>query len=181
MRKPRKKCLELHRTLTGGMPGLEPFLGGTLANAAAVCLDKNRHTTGVELEVSGQYRRRIEVCWDGPTEQVRRSYADLQEATEFGAAGVAIAALNNFAGWVVMQRSRKGTGFDYWIAKKNERGGPLFQGYSPLEVSGILTGDDTELLRRVQIKKVQISAAKPRQGKVAVVEFSAPKSRIVRS
>jgi len=163
------------------MPGLEPFLGGTLANAAAVCLDKNRHTSGVELEVSGQYRRRIEVCWDGPSDQVRRSYADLQEATEFGAAGVAIAALNNFAGWVVMQRSRKGKGFDYWISKKNEPGGPLFQGCAPLEVSGILTGDDTDLQRRVQIKKNQISAAKTRQGKVAVVEFSAPKSRIVRS
>ena len=107
MRKPRKKSLELHRTLTGGMPGLEPFLGGALANAAAVCLDKNSHVSGVELEVSGQYRRRVEVCWDGPTDQVRNSYADLHEATEFGAAGVAIAALNNFGGWIVMQRSRK--------------------------------------------------------------------------
>jgi hypothetical protein len=181
MSKPRKKYLELHRTLTGGMPGLEPFLGGTLANAAAVCLDKNRHSSGVELEVSGQYRRRVEVCWDGPTDQVRNSYADLQEATEFGAAGVAIATLNNFGGWIVMQRSRKGTGFDYWISKKDDHCGPLFQGCAPLEVSGILNGDDTELQRRVRIKKGQISITKTRRGTVAVVEFSAPKTRIVRS
>jgi hypothetical protein len=181
MSKRQKKCLELHQTLTAGMPGLEPFLGGTLANAAAVCLDKNRHASGVELEVSGQYRRRIGVCWDAPTDQVRGSYADLQEATEFGAAGVAIAALNRFGGWVVMQRSRKGTGFDYWISKKDEPCGPLFQDCAPLEVSGILNGDETELQRRVRIKKEQISVANTRRGKVAVVEFGAPKTRIVRS
>jgi hypothetical protein len=163
------------------MPGLEPYLGGALANAAAVCLDKNHHSSGVELEVSGQYRRRIEVCWEGPTDQIRSSYADLPEATEFGAAGVAIAALNSFGGWIVMQRSRKGTGFDYWISQKDEPSGPLFQECAPLEVSGILTGDETELHRRVRIKKQQISVANTRRGKVAVVEFGAPKTRIVRS
>jgi hypothetical protein len=181
MAKRRKQQLELHRTLKGGMPGLEPCLGGTLANAAAVCLDRNRHTSGVELAVSGQYRRRVSVLWDGPTDQIRRSYADLHEATEFGAAGVATAALNNFGGWVVMQRSRKGTGFDYWISKKDERSGPLFQNCAPLEVSGILSGDENELHRRVRIKKEQISVASTRRGKVAVVEFSAPRTRIVAS
>src|SRR5579864_6085092 len=181
MAKQRKARIELHQTLTSGMPGLEPFLGGTLANAAAVCLDCNKHASGVRLTVSGEYRRQIEVCWDGPTEQVRRSYADLQEATELGAAGVAIAALNRFAGFVVMQRSRKGTGFDYWISRKDVASGPLFQNCAPLEVSGILNGDDAELQRRVRIKKDQISVANTRDGKVAVVEFGAPRTRIVGS
>ena len=181
MNKRQKQCLKLYQTLTAGMPGLEPNLGGTLANAAAVCLDKNSHASGVELEVSGQYRRRIEVCWDGPTDQVRSTYADLQEATEFGAAGVAIATLNTFGGWIVIQRSRKGNGFDYWISKKDQPSGPLFQDCAPLEVSGILNGDEAELQRRVRIKKRQIAVAKTRRGKVAVVEFGAPKTRIVAS
>jgi len=163
------------------MPGLEPFLGGTLANAAAVCMDTNGHLSGVKLAITGVYRRGVEVLWDGPTDQVRLSYADLQEATEFGAAGVAIAILNRLDGFLVMQRSRKGKGFDYWISKKEKPCGPLFQNCSPLEVSGILTGDDAELRRRVRIKKEQIAIAKSDDGKVAVVEFGTPRSRIVRS
>ena len=135
----------------------------------------------VELVVTGEYRRRAEVSWDGPTAQVRRSYADLQEATEFGAAGVAIATLNRLGGFVVMERSRKGTGFDYWISRHGDLCGPLVQNCTPLEVSGILTGDDAELKRRVRIKREQVAIAKTNDRRVAVVEFGMPRTRIVRS
>lgn len=162
------------------MPGLEPSLGGTLANAAAVCMHANGHASGVLLSVSGEYRDQLELCWNGPTQRVRRSYADLQEATEFGAAGVAIATLNRIDGFIVMQRSRKGTGFDYWMAKKGEPTGPLFQGCIPLEVSGILNGDDAELQRRVRIKRQQIGGSYSARAKVAVVEFGTPRTRIAR-
>lgn len=160
---------------------MEPMLGGMLANAAAVCMHSNGHVPGVHLAITGEYRRRLELSWDGPTHQVCRSYADLQEATEFGAAGVAIAALNRLGGFVVIQRSRKGTGFDYWISRYGEPAGPLFQNCTWLEVSGILKGDDTKLQRRVRIKRAQVSNGKCTTGRVAVVEFGAPRTRIVRS
>jgi hypothetical protein len=180
MARRRKNSVQLQRCLTKGMPGLEPLLGGTLANAAAVCMNVNGHVSGVKLSLSGDYREQLQLYWNGPTERIRRSYADLQEATEFGAAGVAIATLNQIEGFVVMQRSRKGTGFDYWIARKGEPSGPLFQGCTPLEVSGILNGDDAELQRRVRIKKQQITGAYSARAKVAVVEFGTPRTRIVR-
>lgn len=163
------------------MPGLEPFLGGALANAAAVCLDTNGHQPGVNLGVSGEYEKSVQVVWTPPSRQVSRSYADLQEATEYGAAGVAIAALNHFGGFVVMQRSRKGSGFDYWISKGGNPSGPLFQNCTPLEVSGILSGNDEEVERRVRTKKQQISVSRRRPRRVAVVEFGMPKARIIRS
>jgi hypothetical protein len=177
----QKTRVELDRILTNGMPGLEPYLGGTLANAAAVCLDSNNHVSGVMLAVSGQYRRRVEVHWQQLTDQVRRSYADLEEATEFGAAGVAIAELRTISDFVVVQRAKKGKGFDYWISRDGQPSGPLFQNCIPLEVSGILKGDKFQLERRVKIKKEQISVANIPNGKVAVVEFGTPQTRIVRS
>lgn len=135
------------------MPGLEPHLGGALANAAAVCMNENGHQPGGRLVVSGNYNRSIDLIWQMPSDQIRRSYADLQEATEFGAAGVAIALMNRLGRFVVMQRSRKGKGFDYWIAASTSASGPLFQNCVRLEVSGILTGDDSEFERRVRMKK----------------------------
>jgi hypothetical protein len=62
------------------------------------------------------------------TNQVRNSYKDLPEATEWGPCGIANALLERLAGMVVLERSVKGSGFDYRIGKPGLSKSELFQG-----------------------------------------------------
>ena len=75
---------------------------------------------------------------------------------------------------VVVERSKKGTGFDYWLGDK-DYDGPPFVGVSRLEVSGILSGTKNQIKSRIKEKKGQmIPTDHLAPGFVAVVEFGTP-------
>lgn len=168
-----KKNMSL-AALAEGMPGLTAASGQTLAEAAAVCLEDRKHQTGVRLPRSGLMNEDLHVEWLPVDDQNRRCYADMQEATERGACGVAILVIKEVTGMVVIERSKKGTGFDYWLGAKDYDGLP-FQGTSRLEVSGILTGTKTQIDSRLKQKKDQIAPTDHiAPGYVAVVEFGTP-------
>jgi hypothetical protein len=113
--------------------------------------------------------------------QVLSGHADMQDATEFGACGVAIALLHAQEGLLVVQRSAKGGGFDYYLAPPGWTG-LLFQGTTRLEVSGILDAA-ASIASRVAKKQSQISKSKSSglPGFVAVVEFGSPAAEVVDS
>ena len=112
--------------LRKGMPGLTPAAGGYLAEAAAVCLEHQSHIPGISLSVDGSYGRTVRLSWERVGNQERLTYADLHEATEYGACGIAILVVENAARKVVVKRSKKGTFFDYWVGLEGK--GELFQG-----------------------------------------------------
>jgi hypothetical protein len=61
----------------------------------------------------------------------------MQEASEYGAYGVAITLALELTETAQVERSAKGTGIDYWLGDgRDERG--IFQRTARLEVSGIL-------------------------------------------
>ena len=79
------------RELQRGQPGLTPEAGAFLAQAGAVCLESQSHTTGDALTVNGTLGEFIEeLDWEPTDAQARRTWNDLQEATEYGAVGIAI-------------------------------------------------------------------------------------------
>jgi hypothetical protein len=172
-----KKNMSL-AALAEGMPGLTAASGQTLAEAAAVCLEDRKHQTGVCLSRAGLMLEDLYVEWLPVDDQNRRCYADMQEATERGACGVAILVVKEVTGMVVVERSKKGTGFDYWLGDKDYDGLP-FQGSSRLEVSGILAGTKTQIDSRLKQKKDQIAPTDHiAPGYVAVVEFGTPVARV---
>jgi hypothetical protein len=74
---------------------------------------------------------------------------------------------------VVVERSKKGLGFDYWLGDEDDE--ELFTGKVRLEVSGILSGLRSQLQARVRQKKEQIKPSDHlAPGYVAVVEFGTP-------
>lgn len=169
---PTKKTVSLV-ALCQGMPGLTTASGQMLAEAAAVCLEDRKHPSGVRLPRTGLMRGDLHVEWQPVDEQNRRCYADMQEATERGACGVAILVVREATGMVVIERSKKGTGFDYWLGEKDYEGLP-FNGMR-LEVSGILAGTKTQIDSRVKQKKSQMEPTDHlATGFVAVVEFGTP-------
>jgi hypothetical protein len=164
-------------SLGNGMPGLTVACGTMLAQSAAVCLEERKHLSGVSLRLNGMKSEGFEVQWDVVDEQQRRCYNDLQEATERGAYGIAILLLKELTGKVVVERSKKGPGFDYWLGDADDD--LLFVGKARLEVSGILSGTLGQIAARVSQKKEQITPSDElAPGYIAVVEFGNPAAHV---
>jgi hypothetical protein len=178
--------LDLGR-LPAAMEKLLPELAVAMAYAAAVCLEEEGHNPGALLGVwqadgDSSSARQFTLDWSRPTDEARRSWANPEEATEHGACAVAALLVEALTGLVILNRARRGTGFDYWLGRRDENP-PLFQGLTRLEISGIRRGDNTVLRARERQKLAQIERGETPQtrglsGIVVIVEFGAPKSRL---
>ena len=147
-------------------------LGETLAQAGGVCLESQGHIPGVLLQVMGYLDNTYSMDWPEVTQQARKSLNDPNETTEWGAVGVAILLTKSELGYSVLERSRKGTGFDYWIGDETEL---PFESKARLEISGIRKGSNPDVKARVRekLKQVEQSGHSP-AAYVIVVEFGTP-------
>jgi hypothetical protein len=162
--------------LGDGYPGLTPNGGIHLAQACAVCLQERRHISGsCSLATRGAFEASYKLVWSEVGDQVFRQWNDQQETTEEGAVGIGILIITHRTEYQVVLRSRKGTGFDYWLGRKDDA---LFQSSARLEVSGIRVGLPREIDRRVESKIQQTKRSDEAFGTlpafVVVVEFGAP-------
>lgn len=150
------------------------------AHAALVCFDNQRHTLPVTLDVQGAFDESVQVsCAHAVTDAMIRELRNLNTATEWGAEAVAFLLVRHLTGFQIIEMSAIGTGFDWWVGKKKGSG---FQRCARLEVSGILSGDETQLNARVRQKLEQTTQSDDlgRPAFVVVVEFSAPRSRVMK-
>jgi hypothetical protein len=169
----RKATFNLAALAEGTMPGLSSVYGAQLAQAAAVCLENREHKSGVTFLLVGVKSAQFLMEWPAVDDQARRSHNDLQEATERGAYGIAILIVCDLTGMVVVERSAKGLGFDYWLGDEDDD--ELFEGKARLEVSGILSGSRSQAQARMRQKKEQMKPSdRLAAGYVAVVEFGTP-------
>ena len=149
--------------------------GSFLAEAASHCLRHSGHPNPVDLCIAGDVSLRASFMWCGVTEQEESTWADLQEATEYGAYGVAILVVLRLTDATRIERSAKGTGIDYWVGDgKDERG--IFQRTARLEVSGILKGDKTKVAARLaeKLSQTRQSDKTGMPAYVVIVEFGSP-------
>ena len=111
---------------------------------------------------------------------MRRAYEDLERATELGAYGVAILLIRDQTGLTAIRQSRKGTGFDYWLGPDGADDQLVFQDAARLEVSGILSGTDSQFLTRVKqkLKQTEASDSTGLTAYACVVEFSRPQAEM---
>jgi hypothetical protein len=166
--------------LKTGEFGLTKAGGTLLAEAAAFCLDHHSHLTPVVFAVKGGVSIFGILAWDPVTKQHKATYADVPEATEWGASGIAILVATRLAGVWFVQRSAKGSGVDYWLGNESDDVG-LFQKKARLEVSGILVGTNSEMQRRPKRKLAQTAPSDSTSlpAYVAIVEFGAPQTLFV--
>ncbi len=149
----------------------------TFVEACKVCLEQQHHRSGVELGVEGVAEQSFQLVWQTPiTEEIRRSWEDAEEATEEGACALAFWVVLEMHDLTVIRRSRKSTGFDYWLARRDEQ---LFQDAARLEISGIRQGTNAAIKNRVRERGRQTQqsdkALSHLPAYVVVVEFSQPK------
>ena len=163
-------------TLSGGMPGLTQAAGTFLSEAASICLEDQSHLSGVALLVDGAQTAMGPLTWLPTSVQHKRTYNDLDEATEYGACAVAMVIIKRLMGKVVVERSKKGKGFDYWLGSSDDDN--LFQDRTRLEVSGIRRGSESIINTRLRVKEAQIKRGTG-AALIAIVEFSRPRTRLV--
>lgn len=159
--------------LANGLPAISKAFGQYLAEAGAVCLESQGHSEGQKLFVRGLFSNGFPLYWPIVTEQMARCLNDPDESTEYGAVGIAILLIKRLVGFAVIQRSRKGTGFDYWLG---DEGDTLFQNKARLEVSGIRKGSNRIVNARVydKLSQTKVSDDSNLPAYIVVVEFGEP-------
>lgn len=155
--------------------GLTSTVGKFMAQAGAVCLDSSGHDPRVQLTIRGIRDHKYTLIWTTATSQAHRSLQHNQ-ATEWGAAGIAVLLAKNETPFTAIEASTQGTGIDFWLG--NESDIP-FQNKARLEISGIRWDGhvrDSDIRRRVAEKLQQTSRSDYTQipAYVVVVEFSRP-------
>jgi hypothetical protein len=164
--------------LHAGFPGISPEWGASLAQAASVSLEAQGHVPPRECAVEGSITALHALTWPTTTDQIRRTWNDLDEAVEHGAYGVAALLVAEHTDLEVVERSRKGTGFDYWLGPKGDDSA-LFQKAARLEVSGIGNGDDSAVNARVKKKLKQTTVSDGTlPAYIVVVEFGTPRAHV---
>lgn len=166
--------------LEQGLPAITPAFGAALAEACAVCLTDQGHAPGVEFKVKGDFTAVFKLYWQEVTDQMLRCWNDSEYTTEQAAYGIAFLVIQELTEYTIIQRSRKGTGFDYWLGKKGESNELPFQNAVRLEVSGIRKGDDSRVKARVKLKVEQVGLSdQALPAYIVVIEFSKPLAFIV--
>lgn len=166
-------------SLGDGRLGISPAYGASLAEAASVCIADAHHLNPASFRIDGHSDFNAEMSWDAPDQKAFNTWNDEEFTTEQAAYGLAALLVEEF-GLEVVQRSRKGTGFDYWLGEKGKASTTLFQGLARLEVSGIRRGGETQIAQRVKIKENQTTKSDnlALPAVVAIIEFSTPAARI---
>ena len=168
------------QTLSQGLLAITPAFRAAIAQAGAICLTDEAHEPGVILEVEEEFLTRFQLNWQSAIEQARRCWNDEEYTTEQAAYGIAFLLILQLTDLTVIERSRKGTGFDYWLGNQNSTATLPFQRMARLEVSGIRKGNRGQINARVKQKTEQTRAsdAEGLPAYIIVVEFSRPISVI---
>ena len=180
------QVLELRKLATGEV-GITPAFGAAIAEAAGVCLESQSHiaertflTIKSFSPSSDLLERQAQLTWPTVTLQALQCWKDETSATEHGAVAVAILVVQNILGKKVVERSYRGTGFDYWLGETNESD-DLFEKKERLEISGIRAGDPSVLRRRIAEKEKQTQRSDGiYPAIVIVIEFGQPLGHISR-
>src|SRR5262245_18658574 len=158
---------------------IPPECGTVLVQSAVLCLEGQGHQSGVLLTVRGTFDTAFRLLWSvDVTEAMRRYWNDPDETAEEGAYALALLMLRSLTGLTVLERSRKGTGFDWWLASDDN----LFEAAARLEVSGIMRGSARRINGRLKERIAQTERSDPSglTAYVAVIEFGEPTAKVVR-
>jgi len=170
--------------LQEGLPAISRAIGIYLAEGAAYCLESNGHKSGVRIKINNGDNQKAILYWLSVVdEQTQRSWNDTQEATEYGATAIALVLLKCLTKYTVIERSFKGTGFDYWLGtgEYDENLLPFEQRKARLEISGIWKeSKGNTIKKRMKLKKKQVANVNYADVPIViiVVEFGTPKAKL---
>lgn len=160
-----------------GMPGITPIEGADLHENCITMLHRCGHPSPAIMPLMGISEENVVLRWnDIHTEQMERTYADYQVNTERSAIAISALLAKELTGLSIIMRSRKGTGFDYYLGKTDDA---FYEPSARLEVSGIEKESPTNTIEsrfKQKIEQIAVSDSTTLPAYISVVEFSTPKT-----
>lgn len=157
-------------------PGLTKAIGDAYAEAAAVCLTRH-HSSPVEMAADSHGIQVACVAdWTAPDAQTLRAWANEIDATEAGAYGISLAAVEAIEGLVAIRRADTLTGADYYVAPIDSDPDDL-ENCLRLEVSGVSSGGRAVIEARLRSKLEQ--TVKGRSNLPAIASVIGFKERMI--
>ena len=147
--KPRIVIQELHERHIG----LTPALSAAFSEAATVCLSRH-HSSPVEFSVANPKVVDHVVEFAIPEKRTLNAWANDIDATEFGAYGLCLAALEVAESLVAVRRAETLTGADWYVAPVGTETQDLEDCFR-LEVSGVDLGGSAIVSARLRQKVEQ--------------------------
>jgi hypothetical protein len=152
----------------------------------AICFHLVGHATGVILRVDhlGQPET-FEIHYDcAVDDRMLRAFAgDKRSATNYAACAIIFALIRELTNYAIVEQAAIGTTVDYYLADKKADDDLIFNNTARVEISGILEENkDNTISDRIGEKKRRLKPEPtgPMPTFIAVVEFSAPRSQMVR-
>ena len=126
------------------------------------------------MQISGITEENLKLYWSQViNEQIENTWGDGEEATEYGAMGIAVLLVLKLTKYNILGRLVKGDRTDYLLGNEKDPNNPI----AKMEVSGILKADNNNSInKRIGIKKRQVDKIEYRDYPVyiAIVEFGLP-------
>lgn len=149
-------------------PGLTQALGDTYTEAASVCFARHHAPPVIMLVKNGSNEEDRLVNFTIPDTQVQNAHANEIDATEAGAYGVSLAAVETVVGLVAVRRAETLTGADWYVAPSGILSDDL-ENCLRLEVSGINAGTSADVQRRLAQKVAQAARGQSNLPAIAAV------------
>lgn len=167
-------------SLFSELPVMTEWLAGECYSALLVCLEHHKHKSGVEagLRTLDETLDTLELVWSKSIdENDRRNWGVPGNAAERAGEGIAWLIIHKFTDYIVIERSNKKSGIDFWLGDKKDVDKLVFQNKARMEAKG-----RTELKYESQIRQVVNEALDQTRRSdftrlpayVVVTEFSRP-------
>lgn len=131
--------------------GVSNGVSDSYAEAARVCLDRH-HESPTEFQIKdNNVEDRATANWTSADERTRNAWANKDDATESGAYGLALAAIEEMRGLVAVRRAETRTGADYYLGEPGSMSEDL-EASLRLEVSGTDEGNEVVITNRLRHK-----------------------------
>lgn len=140
-------------------PGLTSAIAENYFEAASICLNRH-HTSPTQVVVQNNDQSTLALlAWGTIDDRTRHAWANESDATRDGAYACALAATELLFDMVAIRRAETLTGADYYIGRRDQSLDDL-EDHVRLEVSGIDSGNEADIARRVKIKLAQAAKGK---------------------
>jgi hypothetical protein len=153
--------------------------------ACVWCMDKNGHINGVDIDVIVEKKNlKYQILWVDNNIDIQkiRAHYNIDDALPFGAEAIAFFVCITNTNYDLLNRAIKRTGIDYWLGYKNANPNLPFQNAGRLEISGILTENETNTVEKrikEKIKQTIQSEKTTLPVYIVVVAFDRPYAKMV--
>lgn len=157
-------------------PGLTAAIARMYYEAAMVCLERH-HASPTSFQIEwDDGDSTTDIMWEPVSAGIRAAHANMIDATEAGAYGVCLAAIEQVADLVAIQRAETLTGADYYIAPRGSAIDDL-ETAMRFEVSGVDKGKRSTCDQRLKAKVRQTEA--PQHPMPAIAAVTGFEQRVV--